>query len=111
MGLFFKKKNSVKSAEDKDLVSENERSVDALIILAEQAKDEEFVEQLKQLKEQIKYLIPSTEDKVRDYDKKIKNLLGDLRIALVKGDSEITVKANNILTQIKLAIADRNTKI
>ena len=111
MGLFFKKKNSVKSAEDKDLVSENERSVDALIILAQQANDEQFVEQLKQLKEQIKYLIPSTEDKVRDYDKKIKNLLGDLRIALVKGDSEITVKAGNLLTQIKLAIADRNAKL
>ena len=111
MGLFFKKKNSEKAADDKDLVSENERSVDALIILAQQANDEQFTEQLKQLKEQIKYLIPSTEDKVRDYDKKIKNLIGDLRIALVKGDSEVSVKANNLLTQIKLAIADRNAKV
>ena len=97
--------------EDRELISENERSVDALVILAQQTGNEQFIVELKQLKEKIKYLIPSTDDKVRDYDKKIKNLIGDLRIALVKGDSEVSVKANNLLTQIKLAIADRNAKI
>ena len=111
MGLFHRKKAADKSLEDKELISENERSVDALIVLAQQANNEQFVVELKQLKEKIKYLIPSTDDKVRDYDKKIKNLIGDLRIALVKGDSEVSVKANNLLTQIKLAIADRNAKI
>ena len=111
MGLFHRKKDSDKSLEDKELVSENERSVDALVILAQQTGNDQFVVELKQLKVKIKYLIPSTDDKVRDYDKKIKNLIGDLRIALVKGDSEVSVKANNLLTQIKLAIADRNAKI
>ena len=111
MGLFHRKKDSDKSLEDKELISENERSVDALVILAQQTGNDQFVVELKQLKEKIKYLIPSTDDKVRDYDKKIKNLIGDLRIALVKGDSEVSVKANNLLTQIKLAIADRNAKI
>ena len=111
MGLFHRKKAADKSLEDKELISENERSVDSLIVLAQQANNEQFVVELKQLKEKIKYLIPSTDDKVRDYDKKIKNLIGDLRIALVKGDSEVSVKANNLLTQIKLAIADRNAKI
>lgn len=114
MCLFRKKKASVKAREDNDLVSENSRSIEALIVLAEQSKDENreaIVNDFKNLQEKLRYLIPSQDEKVREYDKKIKNLIEDLRIALVKDDGELSNKASKIVTQIKLAIADRNAKI
>lgn len=109
MCFFKKKKNSEKVKQDRDLISENEKAIDALIILA--VNNPDLINEFKQIKEKIKYLIPSEKDNVRDYDKKIKNLIADLRIVLVKNDSELTIKANKILTQIKLAIADRNANI
>ena len=112
MCFFRKKRESVKAIQEKELVSDNEKSIDALIVLAEQQEEnEDFIAELKKLKESIKYLIPSTDSKVHDYDKKIKNLIGDLRIVLVKEDGEKTDKAKKILTQIKLAIADRNVQV
>ena len=109
MCFFKKKKNSEKVKQDRDLISENEKAIDALIALA--VNNPDIINEFKDIKEKIKYLIPSERDNVRDYDKKIKNLIADLRIALVKNDSELTIKANKILTQIKLAIADRNVNI
>ena len=114
MCFFRKKTKAEKATEDRELVSENERSVEALIILANQSRSEEketVVNDFKELKEKLKYLIPSEDNKVKDLDKKIKNLIADLRIVLVKDDGEMSKKASNIVTQIKLAIADRNTKI
>ena len=109
MCFFKKKKNSEKVKQDRDLISENEKAIDALIALA--VNNSDIINEFKDIKEKIKYLIPSERDNVRDYDKKIKNLIADLRIVLVKNDSELTIKANKILTQIKLAIADRNVNI
>ena len=109
MCFFKKKKNSEKVKQDRDLISENEKAIDALIVLA--VNNSDIINEFKDIKEKIKYLIPSEKDNVRDYDKKIKNLIADLRIVLVKNDSELTIKANKILTQIKLAIADRNVNI
>lgn len=109
MCFFKKKKNSEKVKQDRDLISENEKAIDALIALA--VNNPDIINEFKDIKEKIKYLIPSERDNVRDYDKKIKNLIADLRIVLVKNDSELTIKANKILTQIKLAIADRNVNI
>ena len=48
---------------------------------------------------------------VTDCDKKIKNLIGDMRIALTKSDGEDSKKTDELLTDLKLAIADRNTKV
>lgn len=108
--LFFKKKKVAdKVKEDRELIETNSKSLDALIVIA---KDNEVaVNELKGLQEKLKYLIPSDNSKVEDCDKKIKNLIGDLRIALTKADGEETKKATNILTDIKLAVADRNTKL
>lgn len=109
MGLFRRKKVADKVKEDRELVETNSKAVEALVVLAED--NAELISELKDLQEKIKYLIPVENSKVVDCDKKIKNLIGDLRIALTKSDGEESKKVSNILTDIKLAIADRNTKI
>lgn len=108
MGLFRRKKDSEKVSEDRQLVSTNEKTVDSLIILAK--GNDEFVQQLKLLQEKLKYLTPT--ETAKDYDKKIKNQIEDLRIVLVKADGqELPKKAENILTQIQVLISDRNANI
>lgn len=107
--LFKKSKSANKVNADKELIATNEKTVETLLILAE--KDETITAELKALKEKLKYLSPSEEGKIYDCDKKIRNLIDDMRIALVKADGETSKKVENALTQIKLAIADRNTKM
>lgn len=106
---FFKKKASVKRTEDRDLVDMNSKAVESLVVLAE--GNEELSGQLRELQEKLRFLIASEKKEVCDFDKKIKNLLEDMRIALTKSDGETSKKVANIVTQIKLAVADRNTKI
>lgn len=108
--LFFKKKKSSdRSKEDRDLIQSNSQSIDALIILAKDRAS--LISDLKALQEKLKYLIPSDQAKIIDYDKTIRNKLGDLRIALTKSDDELSKKVSNILTEIQLAIADRNARM
>ena len=111
---FRRKKVSEKVYDNRELISHNERAVAALIVLAE--GDEELIEEFRQLQEKIKYLTPSNNGKVVDCDKKIKNLIEDLRIVLVKADKKsedegLSAKASSLLKQIKLTIADRNARI
>lgn len=107
--IFGKKSSAEKVSANRELISENERAMDALILLA--GENEEMIEDLKETKEKIKYLIPSDNPKVVEYDTKIKNSIEDMRIALVKADGEVDKKIKSMLMQIKLAIADRNSKI
>lgn len=111
MCFFHKKSKGEKTKEDKELISQNARSIEALLVLASGEGAEEFKAELKKLQEDLKYLVPSESDKVKDYDKKIKNAIEDLRIELVKGDGEIKEKAQRLLKQIKLDVADRNVKL
>lgn len=109
MCFFRRKKVADKVKEDRELVETNSKAIEALIILAQ--NDDVIVNELKGVQEKLKYLVPSDNSKVFDYDKSIKNKIGDLRIVLTKSDGEVTKKANDILTDIKLAIADRNTRL
>ena len=109
MCFLRKKKASVKTGSDRELISENAKAADALIILA--GDNEALVQQLQAMQEKIKYLLPSDDGKINDFDKKIKNLIEDARIALVKADGEASKKIDNALLQIKLVISDRNAKL
>lgn len=109
MSFFRKKKIADKVKEDRELVESNSGAIEALVILAK--NNEVIVNDLQDLQEKIKYLIPSDKSKVLECDKSIKNKIGDLRIVLTKSDGELTKKATDILTDIKLVIADRNTKL
>ena len=104
-----KKKAAQHTLEDRELVADNAQKIDALKVLAE--GNEEFLKTLTELQEKLKYLIPSDEPKVYDADKKIGNLLGDLRIALTKSDGEDNKKTASLLADVKLAIVDRNGKL
>ncbi len=107
MCFFRKKKTADKVKDDRELVEANSKAIDALVILAE--KNSEVIEKLKELQIKLKYLIPSLNPKVVDCDKIIKNKIGDMRIALTKSDGETTKKVTDMLTDIELAVADRNT--
>lgn len=111
LSKIFKKRKSVaeKTLDDRELVATNSKAMDALVVLAKD--NEDIIEELKSLQETMKYLVPSDDSKVIDYDKKIKNLIGDMRIALTKSDGEDSKKTDELLTDLKLAIADRNTKV
>ena len=110
MGFFSKlfgvKNKSEKVLSDRELISENQKSIDAIIILAEDSR--QLIASLNEIKEQIKYLTPSDDSKVIDFDKDIKGYLEDLRTAITKSDDE---KTQSLFKQIKLAIADRNVKL
>lgn len=108
--LFFKKKNQAeKNLDDRLLISENAASVEALIVIAK--GNPEVIGELKDLQEKLKYLIPSANTKIAEYDKTIKNKLGDLRIALTKADGETTKKVTDVIEDIKVTVVDRNTKL
>ena len=109
-----RRKMGAKVGNERELISHNERAVESLIVLAKD--DEEMVQELKSLQSKIKYLTPSDNGKVADCDKKIKNLIEDMRIILIKADKKsddenLLAKAASILQQIKLTIADRNAKL
>ena len=103
MCLFRKKKVAVKTQDDKELIAVNSKSIEALIVLAKDNID--IVETLKELQEKINNF------KVIDYDKLIKNKIDDLRMVLIKFDSVVQSDVEKLIVAIKLAIADRNTKL
>ncbi len=106
--LFFKKKKAAEAnRQDYDLVEVNAKTVEVLIA---QTEDENFRTALRDLQEELKYLMPSAKSKVYDCDKKIKNLLEDLKIALIKcKDETANEKAQGLLKDIHIAIAERKT--
>ena len=108
---FFRKKTEADTVKkNRDQISFNEKQIETLIVLA--GGNEDYIKSLRATKEKIKYLTPSAVGKVADYDKKIKDLIDDLKIVLTKAaGEEIPQKANNLLTQINVYIAERNANI
>ena len=106
---FKKKKNVDKVKEDRELVAFNSKSIETLLVHAE--KNQDLTNELKELQNKLNYLIPSIKSEILDYDKKIKNKIGDMKIALTKSDGETSNKAEDILKDIKIAIAERNARL
>ncbi|MCH5142715.1 MAG: LPXTG cell wall anchor domain-containing protein [Clostridiales bacterium] len=109
--IFLRKKKVQPSDPDADLklIAENSKFVEVLLVQAE--GNEEIVNELKELQEDLKYLKPSREKKVYDYDKKIKDNLGDLKIAFTKTDGEGSKKTVQLIKDIKMLVAERNTNV
>lgn len=105
-----KKKNApVENDADNKLIAENSKFVEVLLVQAE--GNDEVVNELKELQEKLKYLKPSREKKVYDYDKKIKDSLGDLKIAFTKTDGESSKKTVQLIKDIKMLVAERNVNV
>lgn len=103
------KKKPMKPDDDKELIDENARFVEVLKAQAE--GNDEVLEELNDLQEKIKYLKPSREKKVYEYDKKIKDSLGDLKIAFTKTDGEGSKKTVQLIKDIKVLVAERNVSV
>jgi hypothetical protein len=112
MGLFFRKKKISKDLIDEDLkiIKQNCQIIDVLMVHGDAC--EPLCEKLKDLREKIEFLNPSTNPDVKNADKKIGDKLGDIKIALskcsAKGDFEGWEK---LVREIEVAIAERNTKL
>lgn len=107
---FFKKKTPAdKTKADRELIEDNSKAVEVLVVLAK--TNEPLIATLKELQEKLKYLIPSDDSKIMDIDKSIRNKIGDLRIALNKADDGQSKKTEGILTDIQCLIAERNAKL
>ena len=109
--LILSRKKSAPNDPDADLrlINENTKFVEVLLVQAED--NEEVVKELKELQETLKYLKPSRDKKVYDYDKKIKDNLGDLKIAFTKTDGEGSKKTVQLIKDIKILVAERNTNV
>ncbi len=105
MGLFKKKTCATKNLEDRELIETNSKAMDALFILCE---NEALLATLKSIKEELTYLSPSTSDKVSHCDKKIKDLIADIKISLTKNAGN-DPKAESLVKDLRLKIAERST--
>ena len=103
-------KNADKRKDDRTLIAENERDAAALVEYAR--SNDVLLDELCRIRERIKYLIPSEDGKIRDYDLKIKDLIEDLRICFEKTEpNEPNKKIDALLLQLKTAIGDRDARI
>ena len=110
--LFFKKKNAAdKTKEDSDLIKQNDKRIEALIVLARENR--ELINRLREVQEKIRYLTPRADAKVMEFDQKIKEQIEDLKIRMVKDeDAEKALQAaERAILQIGVLISDRNALI
>lgn len=108
---FFKKKTAaVRNKNDRDLIEENAKAIDALLVLA---SADEVKTELKDLQEQIKYTTSLATDKAYAADKKIKHLIEDLKIEFVrdKEGDKAAAKINGLIKDLKLAVVERKNLI
>jgi hypothetical protein len=71
------------------------------------SNSESFINALNALKPKLKYLIPSTNKNVIEYDKKIKNLFEDMKIVLSKNNKD-EEKSMSMIKETERLIAERN---
>lgn len=91
----------------KDLIASNAQSIEVLLVLAK--GKEKTTKELKALQDKLKYLSPSTNEKVKAIDEKIKDELGDIKIELnKKKDEEKDDKVMTHFETIYLKIAERS---
>ena len=109
---FLHKKNkkgteSEQILENRQTVATNAQTVEILLVLAK--GKESTVKELLKLQDELRYLTPSSDEKVKQIDEKIANELGDCKIELSKkreeGEDE---KLAMHLDNIRLKIAERS---
>ncbi|MCM1545742.1 MAG: hypothetical protein NC033_01775 [Clostridiales bacterium] len=113
MSLFSKKKTEQR-LNDRELIAENSKSVNALLVLAEGKFG--LCNELKILQEKLKYLIPSENADVIEYDELIKAKLCTLQAFLERNSGNVLETENfgkveivKRINEIKVAISNRNT--
>lgn len=103
--MCFRKKDVAKiNQSDRDLINYNSKTIDVLVSMS---NSESFINALNALKPKLKYLIPSTNKNVIEYDKKIKNLFEDIKIILSKNNKD-EEKSLSMIKETERLIAERN---
>ena len=110
--IAFKKKGGKKTEKEilnasKDLIAANTQTIEALLVLAR--GKENTIKELKAIQDKLRYLSPSTDERVKAIDEKIKGELGDLKIELSKKkEEEKDEKVSAHLENVRLKIAERS---
>lgn len=102
---FKKKSDATENFNDRELVAANSKYVGVLLAIVE---DEDEKASLLKLQDELKYLTPSPNEKVAGYDKKIKDMLDDMRVLFQKKEH---AKIAQALREVRETIALRNTLI
>lgn len=103
-----KKRKSECVKEDREQIEANYKAIDVLAVLAKE--DEALLASLEELQESLRYLIASSDGKVKKYDEKIGELLGDLKILLAKRGTDNKKETESLLSSLRLCIAERKAK-
>ena len=107
--LFFKKKVKVSDEniqQNKYAIEELAGSIDSIVAGME---NEEFIKRMRDIQEKIKYFNPTCDQRALDLDKKIADLIGDIKIEVVKNKEESAQeKIGGMITRIEMLVPDRN---
>ena len=92
---------------DRDLVETTADLVNILIVQA--GEDEELTKKQKDLQEKIRYMTPSTDEKIIGYDKKIQNKITDFKVVMLKKSGDDREKAvNEFIRDVLMIVEERN---
>ena len=108
MGFCFSspdKKNIL--ADSRAMVEDNARVLSVCVTLAEGG----LKDSVDKLYDAVRYMLPTTDVGAMQADKKIGALAGDLKIALSKGKERALLQAEDIVKDLNIAIAERNSYV
>ncbi len=106
MGLCFSSPDKKEVlADNREMVESNARVLSVCVELAEG----NLRESVERVYDAVRYMIPTTSAGAMQADKKIGALAGDLKIALSKGKDRALMQAEDIIKDINVAIAERNS--
>ena len=78
-------------------------------VIVNYAEETEHYKKMKFLGEEVRYLLPIEKESIKDIDKKISNVLGDLKILLYTGRD--TYRIESKMNELDKLIDERNSKI
>ena len=78
-------------------------------LLVSYAENTEHLTKMKELAEEVKYFLPIEKDSIKDIDKKVSNVLGDLKILVYTNGDPYRVEGK--IKELDKLIDERNSKI
>lgn len=108
MGFCFSSPDKKKLlAESRELIADNAR----LLSVCKEIAEGELTAPTERAYDAVRYMTPTTVAGATQVDKKINALAGDLKIALSKSNARGNLQAEDLLKDLSVAIAERNSFI
>ncbi len=92
-------------ADNREMIEDNARVLSVCVELAEG----ELKDSVEKVYDAVRFMTPTTAVGASQADKKIGALAGDLKIALSKGKERALLQAEDIIKDLNVAIAERNS--